>query len=107
MLDIFGGRYRTVRRREPAELPPGRRARAGGPDPAGPAPARGPTRRARGESAKDTAVIQVFLGGGPSHLDTYDPKPDAPREFRGEFRPIATNVPGVAAQRAVARGRPG
>ena len=38
----------------------------------------------------------MFLGGGPSHIDTYDPKPDAPAEFRGEFRPIVTNVPGVA-----------
>ncbi len=40
-------------------------------------------------------VIMVYLGGGPSHIDTYDPKPDAPAEYRGEFRPIATNVPGV------------
>jgi hypothetical protein len=37
----------------------------------------------------------VYLGGGPSHIDTYDLKPDAPAEYRGEFRPIATNVPGV------------
>ena len=37
----------------------------------------------------------VFLHGGPSHLDTYDMKPDAPVEFRGEFRPIHTNVPGI------------
>jgi hypothetical protein len=49
-----------------------------------------------GERPRVKAVIQVFLGGGPSHLDTYDPKPDAPVEFRGEFRPIATNVPGIA-----------
>ncbi len=48
-----------------------------------------------GKPIKDTAVIQVILGGGPSHLDTYDPKPEAPREFRGEFGAIATNVPGV------------
>jgi len=41
------------------------------------------------------SVIMVYLGGGPSHIDTYDLKPDAPAEFRGEFRPIATNVPGV------------
>src|SRR4051812_24248538 len=49
-----------------------------------------------GPRRPDTAVIQVFLGGGPSHIDTYDPKPAAPREFRGEFRPIATRVPGIA-----------
>ncbi|MEZ6071370.1 MAG: DUF1501 domain-containing protein [Pirellulales bacterium] len=42
----------------------------------------------------DTAVIQIFLGGGPSHLDTFDLKPTAPREIRGEFREIATCVPG-------------
>jgi uncharacterized protein (DUF1501 family) len=44
----------------------------------------------------ETAVIQVFLDGGPSHLETYDPKPEAPVEFRGEFRAIKTNLPGVA-----------
>jgi Protein of unknown function (DUF1501) len=43
----------------------------------------------------DTAVILLWLGGGPSHLDTYDLKPDAPAEFKGEFKPIDTNVPGV------------
>ena len=41
-------------------------------------------------------VILVLLPGGPTHLDTFDPKPDAPAEIRGEFRPIATNVPGIA-----------
>ncbi len=35
------------------------------------------------------------LRGGPSHIDSYDMKPDAPAEIRGEFRPIATNVPGI------------
>ena len=37
----------------------------------------------------------IYLPGGPSHMDMYDLKPDAPAEFRGEFRPIDTNVPGV------------
>lgn len=41
------------------------------------------------------AAIMVYLPGGPSHIDTYDPKPDAAAEFRGEFRPTATNVPGL------------
>jgi hypothetical protein len=45
--------------------------------------------------ARDTAVIQVFMGGGPSHVDLYDLKPHAPAEIRGEFRPIATSIPGV------------
>src|SRR6516225_9787800 len=41
------------------------------------------------------AAIMIYLPGGPSHMDMYDLKPDAPKEFRGEFNPIATNVPGV------------
>jgi hypothetical protein len=41
------------------------------------------------------AVIMVYLHGGPSHIDTFDMKPNAPVEFRGEFRPIATKVPGL------------
>ncbi|MCI0705592.1 MAG: DUF1501 domain-containing protein, partial [Planctomycetia bacterium] len=49
-----------------------------------------PLARTRGKS-----VIMVYLNGGPSHLDMYDPKPDAPVEYRGEFKPIQTNVSGV------------
>src|SRR5436190_15313618 len=41
------------------------------------------------------SVIMICLGGGPSHIDTYDMKPDAPAEFRGEFRPIKSNVAGM------------
>src|SRR5207249_5718466 len=41
------------------------------------------------------SVIMICLGGGPSHVDMYDMKPAVPREFRGEFRPIKTNVPGM------------
>ncbi len=41
------------------------------------------------------SVINIYLPGGPSHLDTFDLKPDAPREYRGEFQPISTNVPGI------------
>src|SRR5262245_23332616 len=40
------------------------------------------------------AVIFVYLFGGPSHVDTYDMKPGAPSEYRGEFAPVQTNVPG-------------
>jgi uncharacterized protein (DUF1501 family) len=42
------------------------------------------------------SAIMIYLPGGPSHMDMYDLKPDAPAEFRGEFRPIATNVSGVS-----------
>src|SRR5438067_2356088 len=41
------------------------------------------------------AVIWIYMFGGPSHIDMYDLKPDAPVEIRGEFKPIQTNVPGV------------
>jgi hypothetical protein len=50
-----------------------------------PVPARGRIR----------SCILIFYYGGPSHLDTCDPKPDAPAEVRGEYRTIATAVPGV------------
>jgi hypothetical protein len=52
------------------------------------APAAEPT--VRGKS-----VIMVCLPGGPSHIDSYDMKPDAPGEYRGEFQPIQTNMPGI------------
>jgi len=44
---------------------------------------------------KARSVIMICLGGGPSHLDMYDMKPDAPAEIRGELRPIRTAVPGL------------
>ena len=43
----------------------------------------------------DKAVIMVFLPGGPSHIDMYDPKPEAPKEYRGEFGAIGTKVEGI------------
>jgi len=48
-----------------------------------------------GRPAKDTSVILVWLDGGPGHMDLYDLKPEAPAEYRGLWRPIATNVPGM------------
>jgi len=53
--------------------------------------------RAEGESNRRTqkSVIMVFLSGGAPHQDMYDLKTDAPVEVRGEFQPIATNVPGI------------
>ncbi|MBI1791369.1 MAG: DUF1501 domain-containing protein [Acidobacteria bacterium] len=44
---------------------------------------------------QDKALIFLWLAGGPGQMDTYDMKPDAPLEIRGEFQPIATNVPGI------------
>tara|TARA_Y100001934_G_scaffold92365_1_gene114056 strand:- start:7769 stop:9127 length:1359 start_codon:yes stop_codon:yes gene_type:complete len=47
-----------------------------------------------GNKTKHKSVIMIFLPGGPSHLDIWDPKPDAPAEIRGEFQPIQTSIPG-------------
>ena len=48
-----------------------------------------------GSSATGKSIINIYLPGGPTHLDTFDLKPTAAREFRGEFLPIATSVPGM------------
>jgi hypothetical protein len=47
------------------------------------------------DPTKDVNCIMLFLVGGPSHLDTWDMKPDAPAEIRGPYKPIATNVAGI------------
>ncbi len=47
------------------------------------------------EVPKDTAVILLWLPGGPPHMETYDLKPDAPSDYRGDFKPIPTVVPGL------------
>ncbi len=52
--------------------------------------------RAAGPPATNgKSAIMIYLPGGPSHMDMYDMKPAAPMEFRGEFKPISTNVPGI------------
>ena len=59
--------------------------------------------KARAQSAASRApgfgraesLIFLYLQGSPSHIDLWDPKPDAPVEYRGEFEPIATTVPGM------------
>src|SRR5262245_47567042 len=43
----------------------------------------------------DKAMIVLWLWGGASHMETFDLKPEAPQEYRGDFRPIRTNVPGL------------
>jgi Protein of unknown function (DUF1501) len=57
----------------------------------------GPSAHSDGKikGAKVKNCILVWLAGGPSHLDTFDPKPDAPVGVRGEFKPIDTTVPGL------------
>ncbi|MSR53143.1 MAG: DUF1501 domain-containing protein [Gemmataceae bacterium] len=50
--------------------------------------------RLKSPGTKDVSLIFVFLHGGLSTIDTFDLKPEAPAEFRGEFNPIATNLPG-------------
>src|SRR5262245_34708042 len=49
---------------------------------------------ARSGTSKNTAVILIWLDGGPSHLDLYGLKPEAPAEYRGLWKPIRTRVPG-------------
>lgn len=60
---------------------------------------RAATAAQKGESASAStpaeAVVVIWQGGGPSHIDTWDPKPDAPAEIRGTFDSIETNVPGI------------
>jgi hypothetical protein len=55
----------------------------------------GPEARATPTAPKARSVLLVWLGGGPSHLDLFDPKPKAPVEFRGPFATIPTRLPGV------------
>jgi hypothetical protein len=57
--------------------------------------ARAVAAKTSGKPASNKAAIMIYLPGGPSHMDMYDLKPDAPKEFRGEFNPIATNVSGI------------
>jgi len=52
-------------------------------------------RAAAGTDNHDTSVILMYLHGGPSHLETYDLKPDAPSDYRSIYSPIATTVPGM------------
>src|SRR5688572_20980784 len=47
------------------------------------------------KNANANSAIFINLAGGPSHLDSFDPKPDAPVEYRGEFKPISTSVIGM------------
>jgi uncharacterized protein (DUF1501 family) len=51
--------------------------------------------QAKAGSKRDMSCIVLFLVGGPSHIDTWDPKPNAPAEIRGPFQPMHTNVPGI------------
>ena len=58
---------------------------------------RADTARAVGKASPDDVnCILVWLDGGPTHYETFDPKPDAPSGVRGEFKPIPTTVPGVS-----------
>lgn len=44
---------------------------------------------------RPSSCILIWMDGGPTHFETFDPKPEAPAEIRGEFQPISTNVPGI------------
>jgi hypothetical protein len=51
--------------------------------------------RSGGAPSRPKSLINIFLGGGPPHQDMWDIKTEAPKEIRGEFKPIATRVPGI------------
>ena len=57
--------------------------------------ARANASQSSGSKRQADACILVWQDGGPSHYETFDPKPDAPVEIRGEYRPIATQTPGI------------
>ncbi|WP_439624952.1 DUF1501 domain-containing protein [Gemmata sp.] len=52
-------------------------------------------RAGQSPTSNEKSVILIWQAGGPSHIDMYDLKPNAPAEIRGEFKPISTNVPGI------------
>lgn len=54
------------------------------------------TQAQESKSTKRKSCILIWLDGGPTHLETFDPKPDAPREVKGPFGTVATSVPGIA-----------
>src|SRR3954454_5927740 len=59
--------------------------------------------RANRTAGRVRSVILIDLFGGPSQIDTFDPKPEAPEEIRGEFASIASALPGVAVTEHVPR----
>lgn len=52
-------------------------------------------RAATAPAKREISCILLWMGGGPSHIDTFDPKPDAPADIRGSFSTIKTNIPGT------------
>ena len=102
MLTIFGKPHRNGGFCDGVTPPrlPDRRRHAGRRRP-GAAATCWPPRRSPASSSSHKAIINVFLPGGPPHLDMWDLKPDAPAEIRGEFKPIKTNVPGIRHLRAL------
>src|SRR5438445_249772 len=51
--------------------------------------------RAAAPAARPKSCILLWMAGGPSHIDTFDPKPDAPDDVRGDLKAISTSVPGI------------
>src|SRR5438105_4970185 len=52
-------------------------------------------RAATGQPSRNTSVVWLWLGGGPTHIETFDPKMDAPVEFRSTVGAVPTNVAGI------------
>jgi hypothetical protein len=62
-----------------------------------------PSNRGASGFGKARSILLLYLQGSPSHIDTWDPKPDAPEGIRGEFRPIATTAPGISLSEVLPR----
>ena len=92
--DDLGRQATLLRRHQPPQLPADRRVR-GRASRSPTCSASAPPRTRPSSGRRNKSAIMIYLPGGPSHMDMYDLKPDAPTEFRGEFKPIETNVPGV------------
>ena len=90
-----GRAHALLRRPVAAVVPQDRRAGDGGLSLPGLLQAEARGREAIGPRSSHKSVIMVYLSGGLSHQDTFDLKPDAPDGIRGEFKPIATRLPGV------------
>ncbi len=97
MLELMGHSSPRTPGLEPAFLPQGGVSRSGRPQSRRPTSGsrRPPSAAGHAKKGRDLSVILVWLDGGPPQHETYDPKPDAPVEFRGPLNSIETCVPGI------------
>ncbi len=96
MLNFFSNRrYRDCEGAYSTRVPESRHAGSGHAHAAAAAGGASRGRLRRASQSKDTSVVWLWLGGGPTHVETFDPKMSAPAEYRSVTGEVATNVPGV------------